>query len=113
MIEEASMKQLPALDSDATIRLSRQGGFAAIQALSRPREIDFASCNEQQRQQICSVLEGCLPLATADGGHGDRRYYQIELRFRQQERDDEMVIQVPEERAPGELVRLWDKGEVL
>ncbi|HCJ30281.1 MAG TPA: hypothetical protein DHV63_13555 [Pseudomonas sp.] len=107
------MKRLPALGRDSTVRLSRQGGFAAMQALSRPREIDFASCDEQQRGQICSVLEGCLPLATSISGQGDRRYYQIELRYRQHERDDEMVLQIPEEQAPGELVRLWDKGEVL
>jgi len=107
------MKQLPALGNDTTVRLSRQGGFAALQVLSRPREIDFSNCNEQQRGQICSVLEGCLPLATSSSGQGDRRYYQIELRYRQNERDDEMVLQVPEEQAPGELVRLWDKGEVI
>ncbi|AHL76513.1 hypothetical protein CH92_15985 [Stutzerimonas stutzeri] len=107
------MKQLPTLGNDATVRLSRQGGFATMQALSRPREIDFARCDEQQRGQICSVLEGCLPLATGTSGQGDRRYYQIELRYRENERDDEMVLQIPEEQAPGELVRLWDKGEVF
>ena len=107
------MKQLPALGKDTTVRLSRQGGFAALQALSRPREIDFSNCNEQQRGQICSVLEGCLPLASSSSGQGDRRYYQIELRYRQNERDDEMILQVPEEQAPGDLVRLWDKGEVM
>ena len=107
------MKQLPALGTDATVRLSRQGGFAAMQALSRPREIDFASCDEQQRGQVCSVLEGCLPLASATAGQGDRRYYQIELRYRENDRDRELLLQVPEELAPGELVRLWDKGKVL
>lgn len=107
------MRQLPPLGKDATVRLSRQGGFAAMQALSRPREIDFASYDEQQRGQICSVLEGCLPLATSASGQGDRRYYQIELRYRENERDDEMILQIPEEQAPGELVLLWDKGEVL
>ncbi|ANF23950.1 protealysin inhibitor emfourin [Stutzerimonas stutzeri] len=107
------MKQLPPLGKEATVRLSRQGGFAAMQALSRPREIDFASCDERQRGQICSVLEGCLPLASADAGQGDRRYYQIELHYRENEHDGEMLLQVPEEQAPGELVRLWDNGELL
>ncbi|QGZ30182.1 protealysin inhibitor emfourin [Stutzerimonas stutzeri] len=106
------MKRLPELGNDTTVRLSRQGGFAAMQALSRPREIDFARCDEQQRGRICSVLEGCLPLATGMGGQGDRRYYQIELRYRDNQRDDELVLRIPEDRAPGELVRLWDKGEV-
>ncbi len=108
-----NMKQLPKLGDDTTLRLSRQGGVAAIQALSRPREIEFAQCSEQQRGQICSVLEGCLPLANSSSGRGDQRYYQIELRYREHEQDDEMVLRIPEEQAPGELVRLWDKGEVL
>ncbi|MHA6495270.1 protealysin inhibitor emfourin [Pseudomonas borbori] len=108
------MKRLPELGSDAVVRLSRQGGVAAIQALSRPREIEFAECDEHQRGQICSVLEGCLPLANnATTGRGDQRFYRIELRYRQDEKDDELVIQVPENEAPGDLVRLWDKGEVL
>ena len=107
------MKRLPPLGKDATVRLSRQGGFASMQALSRPREIDFASCDEQQRGQVCSVLEGCLPLASATAGQGDRRYYQIELRYRENERDSEMLLRVPEELAPDELVRLWGEGDVL
>lgn len=107
------MKHLPPLGKDATVRLSRQGGFAAMKALSRPREFDFARCDEQQRGQICSVLEGCLPLATSASGRGDSRYYLIELRYREREHDGEMVLKIPEEQAPGELVRLWDKGEVL
>lgn len=107
------MKRLPSLGRDATLRLSRQGGFAAMQALSRPREISFADCNDQQRGLICSVLEGCLPLERTDSGRGDSRYYQIELRFRENEQDDEMILKVPEAQAPGELVRLWDKGELL
>ena len=108
-----SIKRLPKLGDNATLRLSRQGGVAAIQALSRPREIEFSQCNEQQRGQICSLLEGCLPLANRPAGRGDQRYYRIELRYREDEQDDEMVLQIPEEQAPGELVRLWDKGEVF
>jgi hypothetical protein len=32
--------------------------------------------------------------------------------YRIGEQDDRMVMKVPEDRAPGELVHLWDKGEV-
>ncbi|MCY1541830.1 hypothetical protein D9M68_775330 [compost metagenome] len=107
------MKQLPLLGSDAVVRLSRQGGVAAIQALSRPREIEFSNYDARQRGRICSVLETCLPLATDTAGRGDQRFYQIELRYRQDEKDDELILQVPEEQAPGELVRLWDKGPLF
>lgn len=107
------MKNLPTLDERAVVRLSRQGGFAANQALSRPREIEFAQCNIDQRSRICLLLEGCLPLATSTPGGGDQRFYQIEVRYRAGMQDDEIVLKVPEDRAPGELVRLWDKGELL
>jgi len=104
------MKKLPPLGNDATVRLSRQGGVTAM--LSRPREIEFAQCNLDEREQICSLLNGCLPLTSADSGRGDQRFYQIEVRFRQDDRDDQLMLQVPEDQAPGELVRLWDKGQV-
>ncbi|AHL33600.1 hypothetical protein CD58_12150 [Pseudomonas brassicacearum] len=107
------MKTLPNLDDNAVVRLSRQGGVAAIHALTRPREIEFAQCDLDQRTRICSVLEGCLPLTSSTPGRGDQRFFQIEVRYRTDDHDDEMVLQVPEDQAPGELVHLWDKGEVL
>jgi hypothetical protein len=54
-----------------------------------------------------------LPLTSPSPGRGDQRFYQIELRYRTGEQDDQMVLKVPEDQAPGELVRLWDKGELL
>ncbi|MCI0994040.1 hypothetical protein HNO91_08115 [Pseudomonas corrugata] len=107
------MKTLPDLDDNAVVRLSRQGGVAAIHALTRPREIEFAQCDLDQRTRIHSVLEGCLPLTSSTSGQGDQRFFQIEVRYRTDDQDNEMVLQVPEDRAPGELVHLWDKGEVL
>jgi hypothetical protein len=103
------MKTLPDLGVDSVLRVSRQGGVAAIHSLSRPREIEFAQCDISQRSRICSVLEGCLPLDSSDSGRGDQRFYQIEVRYK----SGEMLLKVPEDRAPGELVHLWDKGEVL
>jgi hypothetical protein len=107
------MKTLPTLGDDTVVRLSRQGGVAAIHALTRPRSIEFAQCDIDQRTRICSVLEGCLPFADPASGQGDQRFYEIEVCYRLGEQDDRMVMKVPEDRAPGELVHLWDKGEVL
>ncbi|WP_212624763.1 protealysin inhibitor emfourin [Pseudomonas sp. PP3] len=107
------MKTLPALGDDARVRLSRQGGFAPIHALSRPREIEFAQCDINQRSRICSVLEGCLPLDSVVSGRSDQRFYQIEVSYRSGEQEDQMVLKVPEDRAPGELVHLWDTGELM
>ncbi|WP_339532908.1 protealysin inhibitor emfourin [Pseudomonas mucidolens] len=103
------MKTLPPLGDEATVKLSRQGGVAAIQALTRPREIEFAQCDLDQRQRILNVIEGCLPLDSSQAGQGDRRFYQIEVRVRL---DDQLMLQIPEDQAPGELVLLWDKGQV-
>jgi len=107
------MKTLPALGDDAVIHLSRQGGLAAIHALTRPRSIDFAQCDISQRTRICSLLEGCLPIADSTSGRSDQRFYEIEVHYRSGEQADLMVLKVPEDRAPGDLVHLWDKGEVL
>lgn len=103
------MNKLPPLTDEALVRISRQGGFAAIAALSRPREIDFAQCDPEQRGQVCSLLEACLPIASSQSGQGDRRFYRIELRTCA-ERAQEMVLNVPEEQAPRDLVTLWEKG---
>lgn len=35
------MRELPPLGKDTVVRLSRQGGFAPLHALSKPREIEF------------------------------------------------------------------------
>lgn len=105
------MKRLPELGTDAIVRISRQGGFAAVTALSRPREIDFAQCNPDQRDQVCSVLQTCLPVTTeGNAGAADRRFYRIELQFGQQNIQRDLVLQVPEEGAPDDLVLLWKEG---
>lgn len=107
------MKTLPTLGDEAVVRLSRQGGFAAVHALTRPREIEFAQCDIDQRTRICTLLEGCLPLARESSGQGDQRFYQIEVRLRLNDQDSGLVLKVPEDQAPGELVHLWDKGLLL
>ena len=107
------MKTLPTLGDDTVVRLSRQGGFAAVHALTRPREIEFAQCDIDQRARIGTLLEGCLPLARESCGQGDQRFYQIEVRLRLNDQDGGWVLNVPEDQAPGELVQLWDKGVLL
>ena len=57
------MRELPPLGKDTVVRLSRQGGFAPLHALSKPREIEFGQYDSAQRGRICSVLERCLPVA--------------------------------------------------
>lgn len=105
------MNKLPPLSDAARVRISRQGGFAAIAALSRPREIDFAQCDADQRGHVCSLLEACLPVASNQAGRGDQRFYRIELQAcARRAQDQELVLHVPEEQAPRDLVTLWEKG---
>ena len=95
------MRELPPLGKDTVVRLSRQGGFAPLHALSKPREIEFGQYDSAQR-------------GPTQVGRGDQRYFKVELRFRPQpaEQQDELTLLIPEDRAPSELVRLWDKGLV-
>ncbi|MGE4408094.1 protealysin inhibitor emfourin [Pseudomonas sp.] len=102
--------KLPELGPDSSLRLSRQGGLAALPGLTRPRQIEFARCDAAQRRDICTLLERCLPVASKTVGAGDQRYYRIELHYRREDADAEMILQIPEERAPQELVQLWQDG---
>ncbi|MCW3148857.1 hypothetical protein N8H22_09645 [Stutzerimonas stutzeri] len=106
------MEKLPALGHDAWLRLSRQGGVAVFPARARPREIDLAQYDSHQRGRLCSVLERCLPLTSSTAGAGDQRFYRIELHFHRDQINNELVLQVPEERAPAELVTLWQNGSL-
>lgn len=103
---------LPALGPDASLRVSRQGGMVAAPGLTRPRQIEFANCNADQRQGLCSVLEQCLPVASKHVGQGDKRFFKVELHYRRDDGDAELILQVAEERAPDELFQLWKDGAI-
>ncbi|WP_313054909.1 protealysin inhibitor emfourin [Pseudomonas lopnurensis] len=103
---------IPELGPETSLRLSRQGGFAAVPGLARPRQIEFAGCDAAQRRGICAMLERCLPVASKSVGAGDQRFYQVELHYRREDADAEMILQIPEERAPRELVQLWQDGAI-
>lgn len=105
-----NQRTLPPLGPDTVVRLSRQGGVAAMPRLAEPREIQFSDCSEDQRGQVCAVLERCLPVAERAVGGADQRFFQVELRYREANQPSEWIITVPEQRAPGELVELWKRG---
>ena len=60
----------------------------------------------------CSVVERCLPIASKDVGRGDQRFFKVELHYRREDSDAEMILQIAEERAPQELLRLWQDGAI-
>lgn len=104
--------KMPAIGQDASLRVSRQGGFAAAPGLARTRQIEFADCSADQRQGLCSVLEQCLPVASESVGHGDQRFFRVELHYRRENSDAELVLQIAEERAPQALRQLWQDGAI-
>jgi len=45
-------------------------------------------------------------------GAGDQRFFRVELHYRREDADAELVLQIPEDRAPQELVQLWRDGAI-
>ncbi len=104
--------KMPVLGPETSLRVSRQGGFAPAPGMARTRQIEFIDCDDAQRRELCSVVERCLPVASKNVGGGDRRFFRVELYYRREDTDAEMILQVAEERAPQELVQLWKDGAV-
>ncbi len=104
--------KMPALGPETSLRISRQGGLVAAPALARPRQIEFADCDPAQRRGLCSVVERCLLVASKDVGRSDQRFFKVELHYRREDSDAEMILQIAEERAPQELLRLWQDGAI-
>ncbi|WP_158782638.1 protealysin inhibitor emfourin [Pantoea sp. BAV 3049] len=109
------MNVIPELSDDAVIDVAREGGFAYIPKLAEPRRITLAQLNPAQRESVCNVLRQALPLGEPQGeqcqaGKGDRRYYRIAISYATQQQAGNIVILIPEELAPPELVRLWQDG---
>ncbi|MEZ0583177.1 protealysin inhibitor emfourin [Erwinia sp. STN24] len=110
------MNSLPELSDDAIIDVAREGGFAFIPKLSSPRRIALAQLDPPQREHVCSVLRHALRLGEPPGeqsraGRGDQRYYRIEISYATQQQVGNLVILIPEDLAPPELVQLWHNGQ--
>lgn len=104
------MSDLPALRHATVIRISLQGGVAFLPGLSRPRPIDLTNCPDTERDEILHVLEASVRRASDHCGHGDQRYFRIELVYRDGADEKSTSFQVPENEAPEPLVGLWKKG---
>ncbi|EMD99692.1 hypothetical protein GFK97_21145 [Pseudomonas stutzeri] len=104
--------KMPALGPETSLRVSRQGGFVAAPGLARTRQIEFADCDAEQRRGLCSVVERCLPVASKNVGAGDQRFFRVELHYRREDTDAELILQIAEDRAPQELMQLWQNGAI-
>nr|WP_024965369.1 protealysin inhibitor emfourin [Pantoea sp. IMH] len=108
--------RLPELSDDAVIVMAREGGFAYIPKLAGPRRIALAQLSPPQREHVCSVLRHALPLGEPPGeqnpaGRGDQRFYRIEISYATSHHTGNIVLLIPEDAAPPELVALWQEGQ--
>ncbi|MEW5288289.1 protealysin inhibitor emfourin [Erwinia papayae] len=107
---------LPELSDDAVIDVAREGGFAYIPKLAAAKRITLAQLSASEREHVCNVLRQSLPLGEPQGeqgcaGSGDRRYYRVAISYATQQQSGSIVIVIPEELAPAELVELWQNGQ--
>src|SRR5476649_902155 len=103
------MKPLESLDSSAVIEIYREGGMAFIPKLNGPRRVAMDGLSEGKRQQICDWINQSLPFAEASekAGHGDQRYYRLEIHYTTPQKSGSLVIIIPETQTPAELIELW------
>ncbi|XTZ39450.1 protealysin inhibitor emfourin [Salmonella enterica] len=104
----------PELTDDTVIELAREGGLAFIPKLSGKRRIVIAQLNVQQRQRLVDILRQALPLGEVPGkadspGCGDQRFYRLQIIWASQQSD--MLVLIPENKAPQALIELWRQGE--
>lgn len=104
------------LTDDAIIELAREGGIAFIPKLRSERRFALAQLPEPEKQRVCNVLEQALPLGepeeqAATVGHGDQRYFRIQITYATHREAGSIVILIPETVAPAELQALWRDGQ--
>ncbi|MEI7408276.1 protealysin inhibitor emfourin [Pectobacterium aroidearum] len=111
------MKTLPELNEDAIIELAREGGFAFIPKLAGSRRFALANVTSSERERICNAIRNAFPQARESGepdgpGRGDQFYYRIHISYRhpQQNQYADVILLIPEDRAPPELTELWRNG---
>ena len=103
------MNRLPPLHSLRVVRLSREGGVAALPGLRRPCAIHLENCPPSAREALRVLLDQALPCAVApeQAGRSDRRFFLLELDFAEQ---DALIFSIPEDAAPQDLIQLWRRG---
>ncbi|WP_323639330.1 protealysin inhibitor emfourin [Pectobacterium polonicum] len=111
------MRTLPELNDDAIIELAREGGFAFIPKLAGPRRFALASVPSSERERICNAIRDAFPQARESGepdgpGRGDQFYYRIHISYSHPQRNQyaDVILLIPEDRAPPELAELWRNG---
>lgn len=110
------MSQLPELTDDATIVVTREGGFAFIPGLRSERRFPLGELPAPEKQRVCKVLEQAMPLCepeekAAKVGGGDQRYFRIQIQYATRREAGTVVLLIPEQSAPPELASLFHDGK--
>ena len=106
------MIDLPPLNTVVSVLVSREGGFAYIPALSAPRRYLLGQCSDDLRSHITHALREAaaqVPQEAAPERQADHRFFRVELLCDEAASHARTAysFDVPEERAPTELVKLW------
>lgn len=104
----------PELTDDMVIELAREGGLAFIPKLSGKRRIVIAELSPAQRQRLDAILRQTLPFSKPPGqadspGRGDQRFYRLQFIWSSHQPD--LLLLIPENKAPESLIELWREGE--
>lgn len=108
----------PALDRSRILVIRREGGLAHFPGLSAPRQIDCGECSDSQRRWLERVLREAAQRDASEVPGADRRTFHIDVEeagsLRQPEASRRHIwsLTLAEERTPGELVALWQHGEL-
>jgi Emfourin len=103
-------KKVAALGTNSVISIAREGGFAFIPGLAKPRNIALSECTEDERTRIAELIRSAAALAVAQAGRGDERYYRIEIHTGPSVKKPVQAFLLAEKDAPDELIKLWEKA---
>ncbi|WP_085315315.1 protealysin inhibitor emfourin [Derxia lacustris] len=96
------------IGADAVLRISRQGGFAALPGLAAPREIPANACPATLRAWLGARLAASQPATPP--GQGDRFYWRIELLSTAGARKATASTVIPDDADAAALAGLWEKA---
>ncbi|KFF50507.1 hypothetical protein GY26_01465 [Gammaproteobacteria bacterium MFB021] len=99
---------MPRLAPAAVLAVVREGGFAAIPGLERPRRIECGKLSQRQRERLQQLLDEIDSQASAEPAAGaDRRVFRLSL---EQPEAECWQCALDEAQAPRGVVGLWQHG---
>ena len=96
--------------TNSIISIAREGGFAFLPGLAKPRRIVLSACGEDERNRIAELIRSVAALSVPAAGPGDQRYYRIEIVTGPSVKKPAQTFLLAEQDAPEELVKLWEKA---